>query len=58
VGAIGQDTIVEIAKAGPELQASLLESLGLTGYLMMDANNPINLFAAANGMVQPAQQPL
>ena len=51
VNAIGQDTLVAISKAGPELQAELLGSLGLSGYLMMDSNNPINLFSAANGMI-------
>lgn len=51
VGAIGQDTIVDIANSGPELQAKLLESLGLSGYLMTDSNNPINLFSAAGGMI-------
>jgi len=52
VEAIGQDTLVALARAGPDLQAELLGSLGLEGYLMMDANNPINLFNAANGMVK------
>ena len=56
VDAIGQDTLVQISKAGPELQAELLGSLGLHGYLMMDANNPINLFTAANGMVSGGNQ--
>lgn len=51
VGAIGQETIVDIANSGPELQAKLLNSLGLSGYLMTDSNNPINLFSAANGMI-------
>lgn len=51
IGAIGQDTIVDIANSGPELQAKLLESLGLSGYLMTDSNNPINLFSAAGGMI-------
>jgi len=51
VDAIGQDTLVALSKAGPELQAELLQSLGLQGYLMMDSNNPINLFSAVNGMV-------
>jgi len=53
VDAIGQETIVAISKAGPELQAELLGSLGLNGFLMMDSNNPINLFSSINGMVQP-----
>jgi len=51
VDAIGQDTLVSISKAGPEMQAELLGGLGLNGYLMMDSNNPINLFTAANGMI-------
>jgi len=51
IGAIGQDTIIDIANSGPELQAKLLNSLGLTGYLMTDSKNPINLFSAANGMI-------
>jgi len=51
VDSVGQDTLVQISKAGPELQAQLLGSLGLEGYLMMDSNNPINLFTAANGMI-------
>jgi major vault protein len=53
VEAIGKDTIVEMANAGPELQAKLLEGLGLQGYLMMDSNNPVNLFNAAEGFVRP-----
>jgi major vault protein len=56
VEAIGQDTLVSISKAGPELQAELLGSLGMSGYLMMDANNPINLFNAANGLIAPADK--
>ena len=53
VNAIGADTIVDIANAGPEMQAKLLEGLGLKGYLMMDSKNPINLFQAAEGMIKP-----
>jgi major vault protein len=51
ISAVGQDTIIDIANSGPELQAKLLNSLGLTGYLMTDSKNPINLFTAANGMI-------
>lgn len=51
ITAIGKETIVDIANSGPELQAKLLESLGLSGYLMADPNNPINLFNTAHGMV-------
>jgi major vault protein len=49
--AIGPETIVAIAEAGPEMQAKLLEGLGLKGYLITDGNSPINLFNTAQGMV-------
>lgn len=51
VGAIGQETIVEISKAGPEMKAQLLKGLGLKGYLVSDGKNPINLFNTANGFL-------
>eukprot|EP00826_Nyctotherus_ovalis_P051824 TRINITY_DN649_c0_g1_i15.p1 TRINITY_DN649_c0_g1~~TRINITY_DN649_c0_g1_i15.p1 ORF type:complete len:633 (-),score=259.21 TRINITY_DN649_c0_g1_i15:188-2086(-) len=56
---IGQETLVNIAKAGPEMQSQMLNSLGLQGYMLMDSKNPINLFTAASGMVsakEPAQE--
>lgn len=34
VKALGPDTLLEIAKAGPATQAALLEGLGLKGYLI------------------------
>lgn len=51
VGAIGQETLVAISNAGPEFQAELLKGLGLSGYIMTDGNNPINLFNTANGLI-------
>ena len=51
MSAIGPETIVAIAEAGPEMQAKLLEGLGLKGYLITDGNSPINLFNTAQGMV-------
>ncbi|KAG5487015.1 hypothetical protein LSCM1_07682 [Leishmania martiniquensis] len=51
VEAIGRDTLVAIARAGPETQVKLLGSLGLKGYLITDGNSPINLFGAAQGMI-------
>ena len=51
IESIGQKTIVSIANAGPEMQAQLLQSLGLQGFIMTDGNNPINLFNTANGML-------
>lgn len=55
--AIGPDTIVAIASAGPEMQAKLLEGLGLKGYLITDGNSPINLFNTAQGMIGTAGAP-
>ncbi|CUG92246.1 major vault protein, putative [Bodo saltans] len=49
--AIGTDTVIAIAQAGPEMQAKLLAGLGLKGYLITDGNSPINLFNAAQGMI-------
>jgi major vault protein len=51
VDAIGPDTIEAIARAGPEMQAKLLEGLGLQGFLVTDGTSPINLFNTANGLV-------
>ena len=54
--AIGKDTLVNIAKAGPEMQSQMLNSLGLQGYMLMDSKNPINLFTAAHGMVSTSEK--
>lgn len=51
VDAIGKETLVAISNAGPEFQAELLQSLGISGYIMTDGNNPINLFNAAEGLL-------
>jgi major vault protein len=51
VNAIGKDTLVEMAKAGPDAQASLLKSLGVKSLLVTDGKNPINLFNTANGLI-------
>jgi major vault protein len=56
VDAIGRDTLVAIARAGPEMQAKLLGSLGLKGYLITDGNSPVNLFGAAKGMIGDAKK--
>lgn len=55
INALGSDTLAKIVNAGPEMQAKMLKSLGLKGYLMTDGNSPINLFDTANGLVQQAQ---
>jgi len=51
VESIGADTICAIAQAGPELQARLLQSLGLKSFLITDGNSPINLFNTAKGLI-------
>lgn len=56
VDSIGAETIQAIAQAGPEMQAKLLQGLGLQGFMITDGNSPINLFNAANGMVGGAPE--
>jgi len=56
ISAIGADTIQAIAQAGPEMQAKLLNGLGLKGFLITDGNSPINLFGAAQGLIGGAAQ--
>jgi len=51
IGAIGRDTIAAIAQAGPEMQAKLLEGLGIKSLLITDGNSPINLFNTAQGLI-------
>ena len=51
IASIGKETIVSIANAGPEMQAQLLQGLGLQGFIMTDGNNPINLFNTASGLI-------
>merc|ERR1712137_904875 len=51
IGAIGRETIAAIAQAGPEMQAKLLEGLGIKSLLITDGNSPINLFNTANGLI-------
>jgi major vault protein len=51
VEALGTETIQAIAQAGPEMQARLLEALGIQSVLITDGNNPINLFSTANGLL-------
>jgi len=51
VAAIGSNTLVEMAKAGPEAQAKLLGGLGLQGYLVTDGKSPINLLSTAQGFL-------
>jgi major vault protein len=54
VEAIGADTLAAISQAGPEMQARLLQGLGLQSFLITDTNSPISMFAsnAQSGLVQ------
>jgi len=56
VDAIGADTIASIARAGPEMQAKLLQGLGLKSFMITDGNSPINLFNTASGLVGAPQR--
>jgi major vault protein len=51
VSAIGADTILSMAEAGPANQAKLLSGLGLKSFLITDGNSPINLFNTASGLI-------
>jgi len=57
VAAIGSETLKAIAQAGPEMQARLLEGLGIQSMLITDGRNPINLFSTANGLINPVSLP-
>ncbi len=52
MGALGQETLIEVSKAGPELQAKLLQGLNLEGYIITEGDNPINLFNVADNLVK------
>jgi len=51
VNAIGPETIKAIAQVGLEMQAKLLQGLGLKGYLITDGSSPVNLFNTAQGLL-------
>ena len=51
IGDLGAQNLAEMLKAGPTMQAEMLQALGLQGYLMTDGKNPINLFDTAEGLV-------
>ncbi|KAJ0409674.1 hypothetical protein P43SY_008546 [Pythium insidiosum] len=51
VGSIGKETLVEMARVGPENQVRMLEALGLNGYLITDGKSPVNLVGTAGGLI-------
>jgi major vault protein len=44
VEALGRNTLIEMAKAGPESQAKILKSLGIKSMIITDGKNPLNIF--------------
>lgn len=52
VSAIGQETLVALARAGPDNQVKMLEALGLQGYLITDGKSPVNLVGTAEGIIR------
>lgn len=52
VSAIGTETIVSMARAGPAAQARILKALGLKGFMVMNSKNPINLLGTAQGFLK------
>lgn len=55
VECIGAGTLKSIAQAGPELQAKLLQGLGLKSFMITDGTSPVNLFNTAQGLVGKKQ---
>lgn len=51
VASITPATLAEMARAGPEMQAKLLQGLGISSTLITDGTSPINLFNAASGLI-------
>lgn len=56
IDAIGPKTLVSISQAGPEMQAKLLQGLGLQSTLITDGKSPINLFNTAGGLIGLPEQ--
>ncbi|RHZ08471.1 hypothetical protein DYB37_009395, partial [Aphanomyces astaci] len=50
--AIGRDTMVAMARVGPDAQVKLLSALGLQGYLITDGKSPVNLLTTAQDMIK------
>jgi len=51
IESVGRETIVSMAKAGPEFQNRMMKGLGLKGFMIMNSKNPINLFNTASGFM-------
>lgn len=55
VSALGTSTILDMARAGPELQAQLLAGLGVTSHVITSGSTPMNLFDSALGLLSQSQ---
>lgn len=51
INCLGPETIRDIARAGPDLQVRLLQSLGIKSTIITDGKTPINLFGTAQGLI-------
>eukprot|EP00049_Salpingoeca_infusionum_P023380 m.11789 g.11789 ORF g.11789 m.11789 type:complete len:870 (+) comp5769_c0_seq1:425-3034(+) len=51
ISAIGPQTLVAMAEAGPDSQVKLLQSLGLQSTIITDGKTPLNLLNTAAGLV-------
>ncbi|KAH7492369.1 Major vault protein [Phytophthora ramorum] len=56
VSSVGQETLVALARAGPDGQVKMLEALGLSGYLITDGKSPVNLLGTAEGIIRGISQ--
>ncbi|KAF0688428.1 Aste57867_19944 [Aphanomyces stellatus] len=50
--AIGKETMVEMARVGPDAQVKLLNALGLQGYLITDGKSPVQLLSTAQDLIK------
>ena len=57
VEAVGSNTLLAMATAGPDLQVKMLQSLGLKSTLITDGSTPINLFNTASGLIGEISAP-
>jgi len=51
IEAVGADVLEAVATAGKQNQVALLQSLGLSSFMITDGNAPINLFNTACGLI-------
>jgi len=57
IESLSREALVQLASAGPRMQAKLLESLGIQSTLSTDGKSPINLFNTAHGLISTRANP-